>query len=115
MSKEETNIDDLFADESTKPESNWFNFEKIGDAVQGEITMEPYDHEGKYGTQKVYPIKTKEGKEYLVSLKHTTHKYSIKQLAGAKIGDIVAFKLKDLIETDYGNPAKAIEVRIRRV
>lgn len=107
-------IEDLFADESTIPASNWFNFEKVGDNIQGELVMEPYDKESKYGTQKIYVVKDKDGKEWNVSLKHTTHKYSILQLKAAEVGDTVAFRFKESIPTDYGNPAKAIEVRLRK-
>lgn len=108
------NMDDLFQDDSTIPESNWFNFVEIGDNIQGELMMDPYDNETKFGMQKIYVVKTKEGKEYNVALKHTTHKYSIQQLRDATVGDLVAFRLKDLIKTDYGNPAKAIEVRLKK-
>jgi hypothetical protein len=106
---------DLFQDDSTIPESNWFAFEKVGDNIQGELVMEPYDNETKFGKQRVYVVKTKEGKEFNVALKHTTHKYCVQQLRDVAVGDLVAFRLKDLIPTDYGNPAKAIEVRLKKL
>ena len=107
-------IEDLFQDDSTKPESNFFEFEKVGDAIQGELVMEPYDKEGKFGMQKIYVIKrSSDGKEFNVALKHTTHKMNLLQLKSAAVGDTIAFRLKELVDTGKVNPAKSIEVRIR--
>ena len=110
----------LWEDESTIPQSNWFTFEKIGDFVQGEL-LEVYDRESKFGMQKVFCVKVqatsnkeiKEGDEVNVSLKHTTHKMNILQLKGAEVGDVVGFKLKELVDTGKVNPAKSLEVRLR--
>lgn len=112
----------LWEDESTIPLSNWFSFDKVGDFVQGEL-IDFFDKESKFGSQKVYCVKVqatsndnfKEGDEVNVPLKHTTHKLNIQQLKGAEIGDIVGFKLKELVDTGKVNPAKSIEVRLRHV
>lgn len=109
----EENNYNIWDDESTVPESNWFEFEKVGDAVSGELVLEPFEKEGKYGTQTIYFIKTKEGKEYNVSLKNTTHAVQVRQLKGVTVGDTIGFRLKELVDTGKGNPAKSIEVRIR--
>lgn len=108
-------IEGMWNDDSTKPESNWFAFEKVGDSVGGELVMEPFDHEGKFGLQKVYVIKKSDGEEINVSLKHTSHKVQIQQLKGACVGDILAFRLKELVDVGKGNPAKSIEVRLRHI
>lgn len=113
--------DNIFEDDSTIPKSNWFMFENVGDFVQGELVEEPFDKEGKFGTQKIYPVKItatsdesfKVGDEVNVALKHTSHKMNIQQLKRAEIGDIVGFKFKEEVDTGKVNPAKSIEVRIR--
>lgn len=111
--------DDLFTDDSTKPASNWFKFEKVGDAVQGVLTMEPYDQEGDYGTQVVYPIQTAAGEEVNVGLKKLDMKgnlrLNVKQLQAAEIGDVIAFRFEKEVDTGKGHPAKSIEVRIRHM
>lgn len=115
MSKETTKdwIGDMFDDETTKPETAWFDFDKVGDAIAG-ILVESYEREGKFGKQQVYVITKEDGKEINVALKHTTHKIAVQQLKSAAPGDMLAFKFSKEIPTDYGNPAKAIDVRIRR-
>jgi hypothetical protein len=105
---------DLWGDDTTKPESSWFSFEKVGDTIAGEL-VESYKNEGKFGMQQLYVIKTPEGDEVIVPLKHTTHKIAVQQLKSAEVGDVIAFRYSKDIPTDYGNPAKAVEVRIRRV
>lgn len=107
-------INSIFDDDTTIPESAWFNFEKVGDTIAGEL-IETFENEGKYGMQQVYVVKTAEGKEFNVALKHTTHKVAVQQLKSAEPGDIIGFKFEKEIPTDYGNAAKAITVRIRRV
>lgn len=110
------NMDDLFADDSTKPESNWFAFTNVGDAIQGTLVMEPYDKESNFGDQKIYVIKrTSDGEEFNVALKHTTHKMNILQLKSAQVGDLIAFRLKELVDTGKGNLCKSVEVRIRHM
>ena len=104
--------DDLFEDDSTKPESNWFEFSNVGDGIQGTLVMDPYEKEGKFGAQTIYVI-NKDGKDYNVALKNTTHKMNILQLKSAQVGDTVAFRLKEFVDTGKVNPAKSIEVRIR--
>jgi hypothetical protein len=111
---EEDAFDSLWDDDSTKPESAWFAFVEIGDAIEGELVMEPFDKEGNFGTQKVYIIKRKsDGAEFNVGLKHTTHALNIRQLKGAEVGDTLAFRLKDLVDVGKGNLCKSMEVRIR--
>ena len=105
--------DDLFEDDSTKPESNWFAFEKVGDSIQGVLSMEPYENESKFGTQTIYVVQ-KDGKDYNVALKNTTHKMNILQLKSAEVGDTVAFRFKEEVDTGKMNPAKSIEVRVRK-
>ena len=109
MDEKEKNI---WEDESTLPKSNWFNFEKVGDNISGEF-VEFFDKEGRYGLQRVYVVRDENGDEWNVALKHTTHKLNIQQLKKAEAGDTVAFRLKDLVDTKKGHPAKSIEVRIR--
>ena len=105
--------DDLFLDDSTKPESNWFEFNAVGDSIQGTLVMDPYEKEGKFGTQTIYVVQ-KDGKDYNVALKNTTHKMNILQLKSAEVGDTVAFRFKEEVDTGKVNPAKSIEVRIRK-
>ncbi len=106
---------DLFNDPSTEPKSFWFKFEKIGDVISGELVMDPFDKEGKFGTQKVYVIKKSNGEEWNVPLKHTSNKRQIQGLNDAMPGDVIAFRYAGDFETDYGNPGKNIEVRLRKV
>ena len=114
---------DLFKDDSTIPVSNWFNFEKVGDFIQGELVDVPFEKEGKFGGQTIYAIKVqtvsgelyREGDENNVPLKHTIHKMNIQQLKRDEDEDIVGFRLKELVDTGKGNPAKSIEVRLRKV
>lgn len=106
-------IEDLFEDDSTKPESNWFEFNEVGDSIQGILVMEAYEKEGKFGTQTIYVVQ-KEGKDYNVALKNTTHKMNILQLKSAEVGDTVAFRFEEEVDTGKMNPAKSIEVRIRK-
>lgn len=114
MAKSQSDFD-IWEDDSTKPESAWFDFKEIGDNVVGELMFEPTEKEGKFGIQKIYNIKDKDGKEWNVALKTTTHKMQIQQLRSANVGDIVAFKLRDLVDVGKVNPAKSIEVRIKHV
>ena len=109
---ENENFDDVWEDDTTKPKSNWFEFGKVGDSISGAL-VESFDKEGNFGLQRIYVVKAKNNEEYNVALKHTTHKVQIQQLKKAEIGDIVAFRLKELVDTGKGNPAKSIEVRIR--
>lgn len=106
-------VDDIWSDDSTLPESAWFTFDKIGDAISGEL-IESFPKEGKFGMQQIYIIKTPSGEEFNVALKHTTHRLQVQQLRSANPGDILGFKFSKEIETKYGNKAKSIEVRIRR-
>ena len=110
MSEEQ--VKDIWADDSTIPESNWFEFNNVGDAINGEL-VESFDKEGKFGMQRIYVVRRQDGEEFNVSLKHTTHKMQIQQLKRAEPGDVVGFRLKELVDTGKVNPAKSIEVRIR--
>jgi len=107
-------VEDLFEDDSTIPESNWFEFSKIGDVITGEL-VEAFDKEGKFGTQRVYVVRIKDGREYNVGLKHTTHKVQIQQLKRAEPGDMIGFRFDKEVDTGKVNPAKSISVRIRHV
>lgn len=110
---EENNIDGIWGDDSTIPESNWFEFNKVGDAVAGELLQEPFDKPGKFGLQKIYVLRDSKGKEWNVSLKAATQKLQIQQLRSADVGDIIAFRFNKEVDTGKVNPAKSIEVRIR--
>jgi hypothetical protein len=105
--------DDLFKDDSTKPESAWFAFNEVGDKIQGKLVMEPYEKEGNFGAQTIYVIETADGKEFNVALKNTTHRMNIQQLKAAEVGDLVAFQFVKEVDTNKGNMAKSIEVRHR--
>jgi len=107
-------VADMFNDDSTKPESNWFAFEKVGDSVGGEF-VESYEKDGKFGMQTIYVVRKADGENVNVALKNTTHKMNIQQLKSAEPGDMVAFRLKEFVDTGKVNPAKSIEVRIRHV
>lgn len=107
--------DDLFADESTKLKSAWFEFNEVGDNIQGVLVMEPYEKEGKFGTQTIYVIQKPDGAEFNVALKNSTHRMNIQQLKGAEVGDIIAIKYAEDFPTDFGNPAKSMEVRLRKM
>lgn len=106
-------FDGIWDDESAVPESSWFNFEKVGNSVVGELLLPPFEKEGNFGVQTIYTIRTKENKEFNVALKNTTHALNIRQLKGAEVGDIIAFRYKESVDTGKGNPAKSMEVRIR--
>jgi hypothetical protein len=104
---------DLFNDPATEPKSAYFQFEKVGDMVAGELTDTPFEKEGKFGFQTIYPIRTKEGTEMFVALKNTTHKIQVRQLRSVEVGDMVAFRFEKEVDTGKVNPAKSISVRIR--
>lgn len=110
--------DNLFDDDSTKPESNWFKFEKVGDYIQGVLVMEPYEVQGDYGPQMIYVIQKPNGDEFNVGLKKLDAKgnlrLNVKQLKSAEVGDEIAFRFEKEIDTGKGFPAKAIDVRIRK-
>lgn len=103
---------DLWEDETTKPQSNWFEFEKVGDTINGEL-VEFLDKEGKFGLQRIYIIRGEDGEDINVALKHTTHKLQIQQLKRAEPGDVIGFRFAKEVDTGKSNPAKSIEVRIR--
>jgi len=105
--------DDIFKDDSTIPESNWFKFVTIGDSIQGILVEEPRDQEGKFGMQKIYTIQKPDGQEFMVSLKHTSNKRQIQQLSRVQIGDVLGFRYAGDYDTKKGNPGKSIEVRIK--
>lgn len=105
-------FDDVWSDDSTIPKSNWFEFVNVGDAVTGEL-VEFFDKEGSFGMQRVYVIRKADGEEINVPLKHTTHKLNIQQLKRAEPGDVIGFRLKELVDTGKGNKAKSIEIRHR--
>ncbi len=106
--------EEMFNDPNTAPDTGWFKFEKPGDAIAGPLVMEPYDQDGNFGMQKVYVINTKDG-DVNVSLKATSNKRQIRQLAGAEVGDVLAFRFADWYDSGKGNPGKSIEVRIRKM
>lgn len=112
--KEEAVVEekDIFEDDNAIPESNWFKFEKAGDSVSGEL-LEFFDKESNFGPQRIYVIKTKDGEEINVGLKHSSHKFNIAQLKKAEIGDTIGIKFREFIDTGKGNPAKAMDVRVR--
>ena len=105
---------DIFQDDSAIPKSNWFEFNKVGDRITGEL-VESFDKDGKFGLQRVYVVKDAEGQEWNVGLKHTTHKVNIQQLKRAEPGDVVGFLFKEEVDTGKGHPAKSMDVRIRHV
>lgn len=105
--------DNLFDDDSTKPESNWFQFEKVGDYIQGVLVMEPFQSESKFGPQMVYVIQKADQTEFNVGIK-LTNKFVIQQLKGASVGDEVAIRFEKEVDTGKVNPAKSLAVRIRK-
>lgn len=111
--------DDLFNDDSTKPESNWFSFDKVGDSIQGVLVMEPFEAETKYGAQMVYVLQKADGTEMNVGLKKFDKKgnlrRNVQQLKSAAVGDILAFRFESEVDTGMDNMAKNIEVRIRHM
>src|SRR3990167_2969629 len=110
----EQDVNDIFSDDTTIPQSNWFKFEKVGDSVQGEL-VEVFEQEGKFGGQHVYVVRLADGSEINVALKDTTHRIQIQQLKSAENGDVVGFKFREEVDTGKVNPAKSIEVRIRHI
>lgn len=122
MSKEKTgSVDplddfggDVFADDSTKPESSWFAFENVGDTISGEL-VEAFDSEGKFGAQRVFVIRKTNGDEVNVGLKTTSHRVQIQQLKRAEPGDIIGIRFEKLVDVGKVNPAKSLAVRIRHV
>lgn len=112
-------VDDLFNDDSTKPESNWFAFDKVGDSIQGVLVMEPFETETKYGAQMVYVIQKADGTELNVGLKKFDKKgnlrRNVQQLKSVAVGDILAFRFESEVDTGMDNMAKNIEVRIRHI
>lgn len=111
--------DDLFNDDSTKPESSWFSFDKVGDAIQGVLVMDPFETETKFGAQMVYVVQRADGTEINVGLKKLDKKgnlrRNVQQLKSAAVGDILAFRFESEIDTGMTNPAKNIEIRIRKM
>ncbi len=111
--------DDLFSDDSTKPESSWFSFEKVGDSIQGVLIMDPFETETKYGAQMVYVLQRADGTEINVGLKKLDKKgnlrRNVQQLKSAAVGDILAFRFESEVDTGMDNMAKNIEVRIRHM
>lgn len=105
--------DDMFNDESTKPQSSWFKFEKVGDSIAGILVAEPYEKNGDYGMQTLYTLETPDGSEVIVTQKNTSNLRNIKMLRQAVVGDYIAFKYVKDVDTGKGNLAKSIDVRIR--
>ena len=106
-------VADMFNDDSTIPESNWFKFEKVGDAIGGVLQEIPTERDGNFGTQTIYVIEKPDGEIWNVALKNSSQAGAIAMLRRANVGDAVAFRLKELKDTGKGNPAKIIEVRHR--
>jgi hypothetical protein len=119
---EQDPLEAMFNDPSSKPTSNWFAFENEGDAIVGTLLFPATESEGKFGPQTVYEIETvgstkeghKAGDQVKVALKNTSHKVQISQLKAAEVGDRIAFKFKERVDTGKGNPVKSIEVRISK-
>ena len=108
-------LDDMFNDETTKPESTWFTFEKVGDGIAGTLVMEPFEKEGNFGKQMIYVLETKEGKEINVGLNCQSKQILIRQLKSADVGDIIAFRYTGDVDVKKGNMAKNIDVRVRHI
>ena len=106
--------DDLFKDDSTKAESSWMKWEKVGDTLQGVLVMEPYDKDGDLGKQRVYVLQKANGDEVNVGFNIEKKAFIIRQLNKARVGDIVALRYTGNVEVPgKPQPAKNIEVRIR--
>jgi len=113
--EDSVDLSDLFTDATTKPESNWAKFEKVGDGYQGTLIEEPqYNVQGKFGLQNIYVIETADGNVINIGLKPTS-KRAVMQLKQAEVGDVIAIRFVAEIDTGKVNPAKSLEVRIRHV
>jgi hypothetical protein len=107
---------DLFQDETTIPESDWFKFEKIGDTAQGTLLEEPqYGVPGKFGPQNIYTLETADGRVIMVGLNPASHVRAVRQLKQADVGDMVAMRYTGDYDSGKGNPGKSIDVRIKHV
>jgi hypothetical protein len=108
-------IDNIFGDESTKPESNWFKFEKIGDKIAG-LVVDIFEKEGneQFSPQRVFTVKTKTGEEVNVGVK-TDNEYMAQRVKNVRKGDLIGFEfVKEIPPKVKGySPAKSIEPRIK--
>jgi len=102
---------DIFKEENIA-DSNWFKFEKVGDAIHGTL-VSVKDKEGQdgFGPQKVYELLLSNGEYWNVGIS-VKKSYIIDRMRRAQIGQVVGFKfLKEVPSKKKGYaPAKSIEV-----
>ncbi len=97
---------DIFQDDY-KVSSSLFNFEKVGDQIQGTYVRKS-EAKSKFSglMEPLYEIRTAEGEYYTIWGKPIINQ----QMVRVKIGQIVGFKLIEKRKTDKGNPANIIQV-----
>ncbi len=104
--------DDFFSEEN-EAKSNWFKFEKIGDAVKGTlIATSTKPARDMFPEQEVYELQQEDGSVINVASSKNFVRTSMRR---AKIGQIVGFKYTDDYQTEANKakgmaPAKTIKV-----
>jgi tryptophan synthase alpha subunit len=108
-------LDNVFNDESTKPQSNWFKFDKVGDKVVGVVTdiMTKAGDNG-FKDQKVFTLRQKDNEEVLVGFS-VDKEYIMQRTKNVRKGDILGLEFTKEIEpkTKGHHPAKSIEPRVK--
>ena len=108
MTKEISNEE--FFSEDNVPESNWFKFEKVGDAVRGTlIAVSEKPASGQFAAQKVYELLLKDGDTMNVGIS-VKKDFIIQKMKKAIVGQLVGFRFeKEIPSTTKGfNATKSI-------
>lgn len=108
-------FDSIFNDESTKPKSNWFKFEKVGDKIAGLVVdFQDREAQGVYGPQRIFTLRKSSGDEVLVPIKKDND-YLMQRVKYVRKGDVIGFEFTKEIEAKQKghHPAKAIEPRVK--
>jgi len=87
----------------------YFNFQNIGDAIEGTLVNRKRDLAGKFGKQDAFGIKTATGEVFYVSAKHASAGF-FGQMDKLQLGQIIGLKYTKDIPTSYGNPYKFIHL-----
>ncbi len=112
----ENKPDDLFADDTTVPKSDWYKFTEPGQMVQGTLLEDPqYNVVNKLGVQNIYTLELEDGSVTMVALNPKSHVRACRQLKQAEVGDKVAIKFTEWYDSGKGNPGKSFDVRIRHM
>ena len=102
---------DIFS-QVTPENVKWFNFKKVGDAIQGTYVAvtEAKDSYGNH--QFIYHLLDTEGVTWKVGIKES-NKRCIEQMASTRFGQIVGIKFSESIplkDGKVGNPFKKLDI-----